>query len=131
MHPLSLANRWTGPSNSLRIRVARLVNRAQTAQRIEALLRHQGDPIAYEVFDRTFILCEPELPGVKGDPDIAIVIGDAEHDLFFVAQRERGGLSSISVHEAIHDAVRDFLRRATGNNICADSSALIVWDSLS
>lgn len=131
MHPLSLANRWIGPSNSLRIRVARLVNRAQTAQRIEALLRQQSDPIAYEVFDRAFILCEPELPGVKGDPDIAIVIGDAEYDLFFVAQRERGGLSSISVHEAIHDAVRDFLRRATGNTNCAESSALIVWENLS
>lgn len=114
MHPLTLTNRWTGISNSLRIRVAGLVDRPETARRIEALLRQQGHPIAYEVFDRAFILCAPHLPGVSGDPDIAIVIGDAEHDLFFVAQRERGGLSSISVHEAIHDALRDFLGRAIG-----------------
>jgi hypothetical protein len=114
MPPLILTNRWTGISNSLRIRVARLVDRPETARRIEALLRQHGHPIAYEVFDREFILCEPALPGVIGDPDIAMVIGDAEHDLFFVAQRERGGLSSISVHEGIHNALRDFLGRTIG-----------------
>jgi hypothetical protein len=114
MPPLPLTNRWTNLSNSLRIRVAKLVDRAETAQRIEILLRRSGHPIAYEVFDRAFILCAPHLPGVSGDPDIAIVIGDAEHDLFFVAQRERGGLSSLSVHESIHDALRDFLGRAIG-----------------
>lgn len=114
MIPLSLTNRWTGISSSLRIRVSQLVDRPETARRIESLLRQRGHPIAYEVFDREFILCEPQLPGVQGDPDIAIVIGDAEFDLFFVAQRERGGLSSISVHEKIHDALQDFLGRAMG-----------------
>ncbi|MDP2800728.1 MAG: hypothetical protein Q8O26_02485 [Phreatobacter sp.] len=112
MTPLVLSGRWDGPSNSLRIRVARALDRLETATRIEVLLRQHGAPIAYEVFDRSFVLCEPALPGVSGDPDISIVIGDAEHDLFFVAQRERGGLSSLSVHAAIHDAVWDFLRRA-------------------
>lgn len=112
MRPLLLTNRWTNLSNSLRIRVASLVDRAETARRIEALLRQHGDPIAYEVFDREFKLCAPDMPGVSGDPDIAIVIGDAEHDLFFVAQRERGALSSLSVHESIHDALRDVLGRA-------------------
>lgn len=124
--PLTLTNRWTGISNSLRIRSAALVDRPETARRIEALLRAHGDPIAYEVFDREFVLCEPHLPGVSGDPDIAIVIGDAEHCLFFVAQRERGGLSSISLHEAIHDAVRDFLGRSMGGAGFAHSSSIIV-----
>lgn len=114
MPPLSLENRWTNLSNSLRIRVARLVDRAETARRIETLLRQHGDPIAYEVFEREFTLCAPDLPGVSGDPDFAIVIGDAEHDLFFVARRERGALGSLPVHEAIHDALRDFLGRAMG-----------------
>jgi hypothetical protein len=114
MPPLSLANRWTNLSNSLRIRVAGLVDRPETARRIEALLRQHGDPIAYEVFDREFALCAPDLPGVSGDPDIAIVIGDADHHLFFVAQRERGGLRALSVHESVHDALRDFLGRAIG-----------------
>lgn len=109
---LTLANRWTNLSNSLRIRSAGLVDRAESARRIEALLTQHGDPIAYEVFDREFMLCAPDVPGVSGDPDIAIVIGDAEHDLFFVAQRERRALSSLSVHESIHDALRDFLGRA-------------------
>lgn len=114
MTPLSLTNRWTGLPSSLRIRVARLVDRSETTRRIETLLREHGDPITYEIFDHRFMLCEPDLPGVQGDPDIAIVIGDAEHDLFFVAQRERGGLSAISVHEAVDDAVRDFLGRVMG-----------------
>jgi len=109
---LTLANRWTNLSNSLRIRSAGLVDRAESARRIEALLTQHGDPVAYEVFDREFVLCAPDVPGISGDPDIAIVIGDAEHDLFFVAQRERGALSSLSVHESIHDALRDFLGRA-------------------
>jgi hypothetical protein len=113
MTPITL-DRWTGPSNNLRIRVARSLDRVETSARIEALLRSKGAPIAYEVFDRSFVLCEPHLPGVQGDPDIALVIGDAEHDLFFVAQRERGGLRFLSLHEAIHDALRDFLGRAMG-----------------
>ncbi len=77
-------------------------------------MREVGAPVAYEVFDSAFVLCAPDLPGVAGDPDIAFVIGDAEHDLFFVAQRERGGLSGISIHESIHDAADDFMRRAAG-----------------
>lgn len=130
MRQLLLANRWTNLSNSLRIRVAGLVDRAETARRIEALLRQHGDPIAYEVFDRDFKLCAPDVPGVNGDPDIAIVIGDAEHDLFFVAQRERGALSALSVHESIHDALRDFLGRAIGTAGPASVSNLLVSKDL-
>ena len=37
---------------------------------------------------------------------------DAEHGLFMVAQRERGVLSFVSVHESIHDAAVDLLSRA-------------------
>lgn len=114
MIPLPIANRWIGISNNLRMRVARSVDRAETARRIEALLREHGAPIAFEVFDREFVLCEPHLPGVKGDPDIAIVLGDAEFELFFVAQRERGGLNAVSVHETIHDALGNFLVKAIG-----------------
>jgi hypothetical protein len=114
MPALPLAHRWTNLSNSLRVRVSLLVDRPRTARRIQLVLREHGAPIAYEVFEQAFALCEPSLPGVRGDPDIALVIGDAEHDLFFVALRERGALSSLSVHEAIHDAVRDFLGRAIG-----------------
>jgi hypothetical protein len=114
MPPLIITNRWTGVANSSRMRLASLVDRPETSRRIEALLRQVGANVAYEVFDRDFTLCAPDLPGVAGDPDIALVIGNAEHDLFFVAQRERGGLSAISIHEAIHDAVGDFIRRAVG-----------------
>lgn len=128
MFPLPLSRRWTGPSNSLRVRVARLVDRPGTARHLETLLREHGHPIAYEVFDRAFVLCAPALAGVPGDPDIALVIGDAEHDLFFVAQRERGGLGSISVHEAIHDAVRDFLGRAIGASGPPHAPGVIVRD---
>lgn len=130
MNPLPISNRWTGASSSLRIRVARAIDRAETARRIEALLREHGAPIAYEVFDREFVLCEPHLPGVQGDPDIASVIGDAEYDLFFVAQRERGGLSSISVHESLHDAVRDFLGRSIGPSGVQHASSVIARGSL-
>ncbi len=105
--PLPLTNRWTGISNDFRVRLARLVNRDETARRIEALLREIGAPVAYEVFGHEFVLCSPEFP------DIAFVIGDAEHDLFFVAQRERVALGRISIHERVHDAADDFLRRAT------------------
>jgi hypothetical protein len=125
MHILTVKDRWTGLSNSLRIRTARMVDRPETARRIEALLRQSGHPIAYEVFDCAFVLCAPHLPGVQGDPDISIVIGDAEHDLFYVAQRERGGLSFVSVHEAIHDALRDFLWRSTGTSGTLNGSALL------
>ncbi len=111
--PLSIADRWTGPSNSLRIRSARRVNRAETARAIEALLREIGPPLAYEVFDLSFDLGEPGPPGAPSYPDITLVVGDAQFDLFFVAQRERGALGRISVHESIHDAVDDFMRRAT------------------
>ena len=114
MAPLQLSNRWTNLSNSLRIRWAEAVDREVTAVRIERLLEGHGAPLAYEVFGRAFCLCAPDLPNVAGDPDIAIVLGDAEHQLFFVAQRERGGLDSISIHESINDAVRDFLGRAMG-----------------
>lgn len=111
---VDIDNRWRGLASSLRRRWAERVDRDQTAMRIEALLRAHGHPIAFEVFERHFILCEPQVPGVQGDPDIAIVLGDAEFDLFFVAQRERGALSGVSVHESVHDAVRDFLGRAMG-----------------
>ncbi len=105
--PLTITNRWTGISNDFRVRLARLVNRDETARRTEALLRQIGAPVAYEVFGHEFALCSPAFP------DIAFVIGDAEHDLFFVAQRERGALGRISVHESVHDAADDFLGRAT------------------
>ncbi len=78
-------------SNNLRIRVSRLIDRPETARRIESLLRQHGHPIAYEVFDREFVLCEPHLAGVQGDPDIAVVIGDAEYDMFFVPSARGAG----------------------------------------
>ncbi|MCU0883591.1 MAG: hypothetical protein MUC44_01375 [Beijerinckiaceae bacterium] len=126
MPPLLLTNRWTSTYSSLRIKVARQLDRPATALKIEALLRQHGHPVAYEVFDHDFVLCEPHLPGVRGDPDIAIVIGDAEHDLFFVAQRERGGLGFVSVHEAIGQALRDFLDRAMGSTSHPHVAAVIV-----
>lgn len=129
MTPITLTNRWVGLSNSLRLRVARAIDRAETAKRIEALLREHGAPIAYEVFDREFVLCEPHLPGVVGDPDIALVIGDAEHELFFVAQRERGGLSGLSVHESLHDAIRNFLGQAIGPSGLMHVAGLIVREN--
>ena len=97
---------------SLAARLSARLDRAALAGRIEALLRDHGAPIAYEVFGREFLLCAPALPGVRGDPDVALVLGDAEHALFVVAQRERGGLSFVSVHESIRDAAVDLFSRA-------------------
>ncbi len=116
MVQLNIGNRWRSSEASLRIRWAAHLDQVETGQRIESLLRRQGHPIRFEVFDRSFTLCEPDVPGVKGDPDIAIVLGEAELSLYFVAQRERGALSALSVHESIHDAVRDFLGRAMDNS---------------
>jgi hypothetical protein len=103
------AARWP---DSLAARLSARLDRAALALRIEALLRDHGAPIGYALFGREILLCAPALPGVSGDPDIALVLGDAEHGLFVVAQRERGGLSFVSVHEAIHDAAADLLSRA-------------------
>ncbi|MCZ8315141.1 hypothetical protein [Phreatobacter sp.] len=127
--PLPIANRWTGLSNSLRVRCARSVNRAETARALEALLREIGPPLAYDVFDRSFDLGEPGTPGAPSYPDITIVIGDAEHDLFFVAQRERGALGRVSVHESIHDAADDFMRRATDAVGPWSSARIVVFGS--
>lgn len=124
--PLTLAGRWTHSGNSLRIRWAGMVDREATAARIEAVLREHGAAIAYEIFDRQFCLCAPDIPGVAGDPDIAIVLGNAEFDLFFVAQRERGGLSAVSVHESLEDAVRDALGRAMGAAAFGLEAGLVV-----
>ncbi len=94
MANLTIVNRWRLSEASLRIRWAAHLDQVETAKRIESLLRRQGHPIRFEVFDRSFTLCEPDVPGVKGDPDIAIVLGEAELSLYFVAQRERGALSA-------------------------------------
>ncbi len=126
--PLPIAGRWTGLSNSLRVRLAQRLDRAETARRIEALLREIGAPLAYEVFGRSFDLGADAPFGAWGFPDITIVIGDAEFDLFFVAQRERGALGRISVHESINDAVDDFMRRATDTVGPWGSKRLVVFD---
>ncbi|CAH0287226.1 hypothetical protein [Roseomonas sp. CECT 9278] len=105
----SPARRW--PHGSAQRLSARL-DRAALAGRLAALLRDHGAPIGYTLFGDDFLLCAPALPGVAGDPDIALVLGDADHGLFVVAQRERGALSFVSVHEAIHDAAADLLSRA-------------------
>ncbi len=126
MATLDLGARWRPPEAALRIRWAAHVDRDETGERIESLLRRQGHPLSYEVFDRRFTLCAPDVPGVQGDPDIAIVLGEAEFSLFFVAQRERGALSALSVHEAIHDAVRDFLGRAMDHSSPAHVSQTVV-----
>ncbi len=109
-----LDQRWPGTAAGAAParRLAQRLDRARLAQGLEALLRAHGAPIAYELFGRHLLLCAPALPGVAGDPDIALVLADAEHGLFMVAQRERGGLSFVSVHEAIHDAAVDLLSRA-------------------
>ncbi len=110
----SIGNRWTSTFREPGRRMARALDRAAVSRRLEALLRREGEPIAYEVFGRRFVLCEPEVPGVQGDPDIMLILGDAEHDLFIVAQQERGALSAVSGHENIHLALGDFLLRALG-----------------
>ncbi len=107
--PMKLASRWP---NAMAMRMSARLDRPALARGIEALLRPHGGAIAYEVFGRGFLLCAPEVPGVEGDAGIALVLDDAEHGLFLVAQRERGGLSFVSVHEAIHDATADLFSRA-------------------
>lgn len=110
--PYSAVNRWTSTFRAPGRRMARALDRSAVAGRVEALLRERGHPIAYEVFGRRFVLCEPALRGVHGDPDILIILGDAEHDLFLVAQQERAALSDVSAHETIRAALGDFLLRA-------------------
>ena len=111
---LDPASHWADRFREPGRRMNRALDRVAVAARLEALLREQGAPIAYQVFGREFLLCAPALPGVQGDPDIMLVLGDAQHDLFFVAQVERGGLSDVSTHDGIHAALGDFLRRAVG-----------------
>jgi hypothetical protein len=112
--PLRLGSRWTGGARagSLSARMARALDRPRLARGLEEALRRHGAPIGYEVFGHRFLLCAPDAPGVAGDPDLAVVLGDAEDDLFFVAVRERGALGSLSVHESVLDAVADFIGRA-------------------
>lgn len=107
--PFDPAARWPA---SLAARLSARLDRAALTARIAALLRDHGAPIRYELFGRDILLCAPALPEVVGDPDIALVLGDAVQGLFVVAQRERGALSCVSVHEAIHDAAADLLSRA-------------------
>ncbi len=95
MPHLDLGARWRSTESSLRVRWAAHLDQADAARRIESLLRMHGHPISFEVFDRRFTLCEPQVPGVQGDPDIAVVLGEAECRLFYVAQRERGALSAL------------------------------------
>jgi len=98
---------WLGgrPDTALARRMARTLDRVALAARLRAVLAVHGAPLGYEVFGQDFVL------GGEARPEIAIVIGDAEHDLFFVAQRERGALDAISVHEGAIAAVADFLGR--------------------
>ena len=107
--PYPIASRWP---NDLSMRWSARLDRPRLAQRFEALLRLHGAPIAYELFGRDILLCDPAVPGVAGDPHITLVLGDAEHGLFLVAQRERGSLFYVSVHEAIEDAACDLFVRA-------------------
>lgn len=104
----SPGTRWPGSPGGVALsrRLAPRLDRAALARGLEALLRVHGAPIAYELFGHCFA---PDRPG---DPDVALVLADAEHDLFMVGQCERGGLSFVSVHEAIHDAATDLLVRA-------------------
>jgi hypothetical protein len=101
--PLALERLWHQPPHDLRRRWSRLIDRDALRGDLLALLRIDGQPIAYEVFSEKLAL---------GDEDIAIVIGDAEWDTIYVAQRERGALSAISVHSSGERAVSDFLGRA-------------------
>ena len=114
------ATPWHGPS----ARLARSLDRAALVGRLEAVLRRDGAPIAYELFGNGLLLCAPALPDVPGDPDVALVIGDATMDRFFVAQRERGGLGALAVHEGIASALGDFLLRAVQGR---DVAALAAW----
>lgn len=82
---------------------ARLIDRDALRERLSNILREAGHPIAFEVFGEKLVL---------GDDDVALVIGEAEWDTIFVAQRERGALSSISIHASGERAVCDFLARA-------------------
>lgn len=128
--PLPITGRWTGLSNGLRVRLARRFNRAETARRIEALLRQTGAAVAYDVFEHRFDLGVYNTRAASEYPDITLVIGDAEFELFFVAQRERGALGHVSVHESIHDAADDLIRRATESVGRLSLSGIIVFDSL-
>ena len=100
---LSLSGLWHQPPTELRRRWARLVDIDTVRSALFKILRAEGSPITFDVFNEVITL---------GDDDIAIVIGQGEWDTFFVAQRERGGLSDISIHSGAERAVADFLGRA-------------------
>lgn len=101
--PLGLDRLYHAAETDPRRVWTRLIERDALRERLSRILREAGHPIAFEVFGDRLVL---------GDDDVTIVIGDAEWDTIFVAQRERGALSSISIHASGERAVCDFLARA-------------------
>ncbi len=101
--PLGLDRLYHAAETDPRRIWTRLIDRDALRERLSNTLREAGHPIAFEVFGEKLVL---------GDDDVTIVIGEAEWDTMFVAQRERGALSCISVHASGERAVSDFLARA-------------------
>ncbi len=109
---LDVMARWNRPLGTPASRLSAGFDRALLAARIRKVLDSWGAPVVYEIFDQRIVLDAPSLPGRQADPEIALAIGDAQGGLLFVAQRERGALGAVSVHETLPDALRDFLGRA-------------------
>ncbi|HRE19912.1 MAG TPA: hypothetical protein PKW21_02620 [Rhabdaerophilum sp.] len=101
--PLGLDRLYHATETDPRRVWTRLIDRETLRERLSRVLRETGHPIAFEIFGEKLVL---------GDDDVAIVIGEAEWDTVFVAQRERGALSNISIHASGERAVCDFLARA-------------------
>lgn len=116
---------WRSPWRAPVGRMAQQQDRAHIGQRVEAALRRFGAPIAYEVFDRSFVLCESTLPRLAGEPDIGILLADATGDRFAVGVRERGAIKELAVHDLLRTALGDFLARSIEGQ--RDLTAIARW----
>ena len=110
---------WRSPWRSHVAAAARGVERARITPRIEAVLHRHGAPIDYEIFGHAF------LHSAAADREFALVLSDAQGDLFAVAERERAATKALAVHEMLSTALGDLLLRATSGR--GDIGALSAW----
>lgn len=125
MTPFDHGAYWRSTWRSSTARLARQVDRPRIAARVEIAMGRFGAAVGHDVFGRRFLLCAPALPGVPGDAEMEIVLGDAADDLFVVHVRERAATKAVAIHELFSTALADYLARATSDH--RDRDALARW----
>ena len=97
-------------------RMARGLDRARLAARVEIAVKRVATQLACEVFGHAFSTDASARPGTAGDNDMYLVLGDARDDLFVVCWRERAAPKAVAIHEQASTALVDFLARATSGS---------------